>query len=262
MFRQGRANRGHCAPGLLERAGRPLCPRKGFTLIEMLTVLTILVFLIAFFGRRFVQMGNKARINATQQLINKIGTALALYQAECHALPPDTGYGQSLGTQTSGTPPVVTYDSGSLWRYLAQPVVKVITHPNGKEKRQLGPYTTFKYDPSGYTELQPYDHGKSYYVVDAWGRPIGYVGSPKRVVHNRGFADIYSAGPDGKTAGLDGKGWPGFWQGANGAYSSDGDVSDMGPSAMNGSLTSARGSRKDDPDDLVLDDINNWDPQR
>jgi len=234
---------------------------RGFTLIEMLTVLVILVFLITFFGKRFMGLGAQGRVRATQQLINKIGIALARYQAECRTLPPDTGYGQPLGTETGGTPQVVTYDSGSLWRYLSQPVVK--RRSDGTVIEQLGPYVSFKYDPAGYTELLPYrdpSGGKSFYVVDAWGKPIGYVGSPKRVIHNRGFADIYSGGPDGVTA-EDPKVQlpPNAPSGPNQAYQSDGDVSTMGRAALNGCLTQTmRGA----PETTVLDDINNWDPQR
>ena len=50
--------------------------------------------------------------------------------------------------------------------------------------------------------------------------------------------------------------------GNDSAYDNDGDVGDMGADAQNGTLTAARGHRTGDPDDLVLDDINNWDPQK
>ena len=39
-------------------------------------------------------------------------------------------------------------------------------------------------------------HGDSFYVVDPWGTAIGYVGDARRVIHNRGRFDIFSAGPD------------------------------------------------------------------
>ncbi|MGD0088957.1 MAG: type II secretion system protein [Planctomycetota bacterium] len=233
------------------------CATKGFTLIEMLTVIVILLFLITFFGRKFLLISQAARVKSTQQLINRIGIALARYQADCRDLPPDTGYGQQLSSKRVGD--VVTYHSGSLWYYLAQPIV--VRRKDTTIIRTLGPYISYRFDPTGNTELLPYDdpiYGKSYYVVDSWRNPIGYVGSPKRVVHNRGFCDLYSAGPDGVTASNDNIAIPGV-TGPYNCYDTDGDVSEMGPAAMNGCLTV---TRIDAQPNEVLDDINNWDPQQ
>jgi len=245
------------------RLAAPGTRGRGFTLIEMLTVLVILSFLIVFFSKKFVQMGSKARAQATQKLIDRIGIALARYQAECRSLPPDTGYGQALSDPVAQNN-VVVYDSCSLWRYLAEPVTKCRSAQDPTPIGTVGPFLSFKYDPKGYTELQTFDGGRSYYVVDAWGRPIGYIGSPKRVIHNRGFADLYSAGPDGITYGdpactFTGPDDPSH--APNQAYENDGDVSAMGGAVLNGCLTSTRANPRTE-DGEVDDDINNWDPQK
>lgn len=250
-------------PQLQPASRAPRLARRGFTLIEMMVVLVILLFLVGYFGKRFIAMGPTARIKATQQLINRIGIALALYQAECHDLPPDTGYGMAADKSSIAAKKIsstVVYDPGSLWRYLAQPVKQC--RADGTLIQMRGPYLSFKYDPNGFTELQAYTdpvYGESYYVVDAWNNPLGYVGNSNRIIHNRDFCDLFSAGPDGKT-GQD------FLTnaGSNNAYNSldQNDVSYMGAAVYNGTLTEARGIKTDDPADLVLDDINNWDPQQ
>ena len=224
--------------------------RSGFTLIEILVVISIIIFLMAFLSVLFIQYGKSARVKGTKELIQKIGIALQSYCADCgRVYPPDTGYGLDMNGPFSG----VTYDAGSLWRYLANPVVYHVdaTDPGTSH----GPYIKFSE-----RELAPYIDpvsGPSSYVVDAWRRPIGYIGDPRRVIHNRGECDIFSAGPDGKT-GCDRK------TKANLAYNNaddDGDgivdnATELGDSQFNGTLTSTPKCNVGE----AADDINNWDP--
>ena len=224
----------------------------------MAILLVLFILMTACLGRRSTGPCTwPGRIKATQQLINSLGIALARYQAEFRSLPPDTGYGLPLSTRKVGD--VVVYDSGALWRYLGMPLVQ--RPQDGTTIKTLGPYLTLGRTPPGNIQLLPYDdpiYGKSYYLVDSWGKPIGYVGSPKRVIHNRGFCDLFSAGPDGVTAINNGIAIPGVPD-KNTAYDDDGDVSEMGKAILNGALTQAR---TDPQPGEVLDDINNWDPQQ
>jgi prepilin-type N-terminal cleavage/methylation domain-containing protein len=235
--------------------------RKGFTIIELLTVIGIILFLMAFLAGVFLRYTKQAKVKATQKLLERIGIGLERYYADFRSYPPDTGYGLAKGTYTrpvSPGPPAVIevlYDTGSLWRYLGMELVKRRT--DGTVEKNVGPYVDFRQD-----ELNEYTDGaypgKSYFVVDAYNNPVGYVGHPYRVMHKRGEFDLFSPGEDKKT-GID-------FGGTNDAYNTnddDGDGvinngSELGGAADNGTYTSAR---KDNPGNKPLDDVNNWDPQ-
>ena len=187
--------------------------------------------------------------SAAAELIARLDRALRQYQSDFHSLPPDTGFGLQPESAAAGAG--ATYDAGSLWRYLA--------HTTIHDGKTYGPYLSCKSE-----ELRPYNdpkHGQSYYVVDSWGTPIGYIGSQKRVIHNRGGFDLFSAGPDGKTgADLVGR------LSANLAYDGldnddDGTAdnsSELGGAKLNGCLTLVSGDLGLTAD--MLDDVNNWDP--
>jgi hypothetical protein len=190
-----------------------------------------------------------AKVKAAKALMQKISIALEQYNQQCgRVYPPDTGYGCSMTGKNAG----VTYDPGSLWRYLGQPVTyKSSTSDPGSVK---GPFAQFTE-----AELRPYSdpvNGKSFYVIDPWQNPLGYTADPLRVAHNRGAVDMFSAGPDGKTGcndGIDN-------DSSNGIDNFDKDYDApgaRGEAAWNGALTA---TRKNGASGEVLDDINNWDP--
>ena len=230
---------------------------KGFTILELLTVIGIILFLMAFLAGVFLRYTKQAKVKATQKLLERIGIGLERYYADFRAYPPDTGYGLAKETKKDiiNKVEVVLYDSGSLWRYLGQELVKRRT--DGSVEKNCGPYVDFRQE-----ELVEYTDGahvgKSYYVVDTWNSPVGYVGHPFRVMHKRGEFDIFSPGEDKKT-GID-------FTGSNDAYDAvDNDMdgvidngSELGGAAENGTFTAAR---KDNTDKRPLDDVNNWDPQ-
>ncbi|HYG73637.1 MAG TPA: type II secretion system protein [Planctomycetota bacterium] len=249
--------------------------RNGFTLLELLVVISIVLFMLAFLVGVFLRQGNTNKIRATQKLIERIGIGLARYYADLRCYPPDTGFGLAKmtykGTLVPGTDTGVIYDTGSLWRYLGREVAQY--RPDGKGGieywRTLGPYVKFTADELAKYSDSEYSYD-SYYVVDAWYNPIGYIADTKRVVHNRGEFDLFSSGPDKKTAGDDGvansadvaDGTP------NTAYDGAGrdDAAELGEAVLNGSLTAAkRDHMKNGAVQFageVLDDINNWDPQK
>jgi len=195
---------------------------------------------------RFSQMDRQVQVTAATEQIQRLHAALLRYRADLNALPPDTGYGLPADDPNAGAGR--TYDAGSLWRHLGQRIEK-----NGKS---YGPYINFRD-----SELAAYEdpvHGKSYLVVDPRGTRIGYIGDERRVIHNRGAFDLFSAGPDGKTA-ADFSG-----NASNLAYDgvdNDGDgivdnAQELGAAARNGCLTLV--SADGDPRE-ICDDLNNWD---
>lgn len=230
--------------------------RRGFTLLEMLTVIGIILFLMAIIIGVFIRTAQNARIKSAHALMQKIGIGLARYQADFRTLPPDSGYGLPASGGMGGTN--VLYDAGTLWRYLGNELKF--------DGATYGPYVKFTdYELLSITDC----YGKkSFQVIDPWRTPIGYIGAPERVIHNRGGFDLFSAGPDKKTAsndGIDNDGDGAADGPPNRAYdgvAQSGAIPDtaveLGEAAMNGSLTEFRKNKKANE---VLDDINNWDPQ-
>jgi prepilin-type N-terminal cleavage/methylation domain-containing protein len=164
--------------------------RRGMTLIELLVVMAILAVLIGGIATVALRASGLGPVKAAAADIQRIALALDAYKMDFRKLPPDTGFGLDIDN-----PPVAkdVYDPGSLWRYLVVPV-----HDPYKN-RVFGPY--LEWDQDG---LVPYNDGRfagqSYYLADPWGNPYGYVGDPKRVIHNQGMFDLWSSGTDGFSA--------------------------------------------------------------
>jgi type II secretory pathway pseudopilin PulG len=218
--------------------------------VAALVALTISAIWLTQFG--LTRHEQRSRMTAATALIGRIHHALEQYRTDFGQLPPDTGYGLAAADPKQGAGR--TYDAGSLWRYLA--------HSQKVGDRTYGPYLSFNSE-----ELVSYkdpQHGNSFYVVDPWGTPIGYIGDSRRVIHNAGAYDIFSAGPDRRTAqDLDI-----LRPSINHAYDgtdNDGDgivdnAEELGPAAFNGSLTLANASFQSVS--TSLDDLNNWDLSR
>jgi len=208
---------------------------RGFTLIEMLVVMVIMAILAASVAVVLIGMRDKARVAKAGSQLLAIGAALDAYRDEFGSYPPDTGYGLDMATSPG------TYDAGSLWRYLLQRV------RDPKTGEALGPFLQDwpRDDLRSYADASA---GKSFYLADPWGRPYGFVGEKRRLVHNPGSFDIFSVGPDGVTASDEPGAEPNL---AYDGVDNDGsgridDASELGAAAGNGDLA---------------DDINNWNPR-
>lgn len=199
--------------------------RRGFTVLEMLVVIAIIAFMIAMLGVMLWNARIKAQRDSTTALIQNISISLTTYEGIFNSLPPDTGYGLPIGGNTN-------YDAGSLYRYLSLSAKTGNQLPLNVPAENLRDYN----DPL---------YGPSKMIVDAWGHPIGYIGDRKRLIHNRDGVDIFSAGPDKKTASDDGIDNGKFFGVSNTAYDGAGpdDAGELGESALNGTLA---------------DDLNNW----
>ncbi len=187
--------------------------RRGMTLIELLVVIVIISILAAYIAVVLVNMGSEARKRKALADIAKLSIALSEYKNRFGEYPPDTGYGLKMDGTGDGDRPcytkivkgvptdVPTYDPGSLWRYLCQRV----WDPDAEEL--VGPIL----DEWSQSQTSPYDDRwdtgspSSRYLIDPWGNPYGFIGDKRRVIHNHGAFDIFSAGPDGVTACNNGK---------------------------------------------------------
>jgi prepilin-type N-terminal cleavage/methylation domain-containing protein len=254
--------------------------RRGLTLVELLIVMAIMAILAGAIAAVAIRGMGRGSLEAARADINKVSLALEQYHMTFRTYPPDTGYGLKMDIvrpvakngrdddhdgfiDEAGEDPS-TYDPGSLWRYLARPVYDTRT------KRMHGPFLEWDLDKlASYND--PLFPGKpSFYLLDPWQNPYGFVGDPKRVIHNQGSFDLFSAGPDSVTAcnnevddpplggtGPDGAGDPSDDPATtalndNRAYNGkddDGngiidDAPELGPEAM----------RNGD----IADDVNNW----
>ena len=235
---------------------------RGFTVIELLVVISIILFLVGVLTAVFLRQGETNRIRATQKLIERVSLALERYYAEFREYPPDSGYGLDRQSQSEMVTSKKPYQSDSLYYYLGTELHKYRIYNNAPElEKSIAPYMEFS--PG---ELIPYeaDGRRSYIVVDSWRNPIGYVGHPWRVLHRRGECDVYSAGPDGKTASDLAQETTCDAYRPNGTIV-DSNASNMGAFADNGGLTAAMRTLPSylpaDPKP-PRDDVNNWDAQR
>lgn len=179
--------------------------RRGLTLIELLVVMFIMAILMAYIAVVLMNIGSEPRKRKAMADMAKLELALSAYEGKFGTYPPDTGY----GLRMEGDRPVYarkargimvdvpTYDPGSLWRYL----YKQVKDP--KTGRMVGPFL----DEWPQSQLKSYNDvfnpagaPPSRYLIDPWGNPYGFVGDKRRVVHNHGAYDLFSAGPDGFTA--------------------------------------------------------------
>jgi hypothetical protein len=220
----------------------------GLRVLKFVAASAAIVLCAAMLVRTQAGSARENEIQAAHSLVRRLQLALQRYQADFQQLPPDTGFGLPGTAVSLGAGR--TYDAGTLWRYLGRE-----QHQNGKT---FGPYINF--NP---TELKPYTdpiHGESFAVIDPWGTAVGYVGDSRRVIHNHGAFDLFSAGPDRKT-GID----LARQAGANLAYDgqdNDGDgvidnAQELGGAKLNGCLTLTLSDLQLPKD--ALDDLNNWD---
>jgi prepilin-type N-terminal cleavage/methylation domain-containing protein len=169
-----------------------LSGRRGLTLIELLVVILIIGILMTSIAVVGLRVPKGVRKKTARADIARIEVALDSYKMQFGKYPPDTGFGMKLDPfKNPGT-----YDPGSLWRYLIEEVY------DERTGRTYGPYLT---EPWPKARMKAYDDplrggARSVALVDPWGTPYAFIGDRKRVIHNRGSFDLFSAGPDGRTA--------------------------------------------------------------
>jgi general secretion pathway protein G len=83
--------------------------RAGFTLVEMLIVLGILVLLLSMVVPRFLGSAKKAKIDAAKTQIGMFRAALEHYAVDCNDFPTTEQGLEALGTQPADLPENVTW---------------------------------------------------------------------------------------------------------------------------------------------------------
>ena len=234
---------------------------RGFTLIEILVVLSIIILLASMLFVAFPGMKNPARRTLAIARINEIEMSLKRYHGTMQTFPTDTGFGLD---KTAMTATPRNYDAGSLVLNLATDVI-VDKFPSGAPRVpvKIMRFGTFDEREISLKTYNDPERGPNHYMVDPWGNPLGYIGSRERVIHNRdGGVDLFSCGPDGKTAWDKNGGCSdnyGYGRGDNFAYDGIGkdDAYELGDAALNGTFTKTNQTVLTHQE--KLDDITNWD---
>ena len=153
---------------------RPYGPQGGFTLIELVTVMTIMAILVALTVGAVQGIRTHVARQATNQILAALDTALQAYYDDWGRYPYDA-------TATEG--PVgaqVDYDVvDTVYRLAAvgdTPEVKreAILYAALTMRRRNGPYLRTGTTPVMERQVSS---GKGYYlIVDGWKRPIRYLG--------------------------------------------------------------------------------------
>lgn len=136
--------------------------RSGFTLIEILVVVGLIMFLAAFVIVAAVRFGNTSRENATKALIQRIGMGINKYYGTYRIYPAEDDA-------------IISAKNTSIYEFLV---------PTGKE-----PYVEFK---SG--EIRQF--GSKHWAVDAWGNKILYYAESRKQAEVGNFRMV-SNGPNG-----------------------------------------------------------------
>ena len=147
-----------------------------------LAILFVVTLCAAIIAAGMMRSGRPLRSDLT-----RISIAIDTYHLRFRVCPPDTGYGLDMEKSPG------TYDPGSLWRYLVKPVRDPLTG------RMARPFLR-DWREKQLKQYEDAQAGPSYYLTDPWGRPYGFVGERKRLVHNKSSFDLFSPGPDGVTA--------------------------------------------------------------
>lgn len=159
--------------------------KSGFTLVELLVVITIIVLLLALLASMIQGMVEKARNTKTAALIKILDEGCQRYKTETNSYPPMAPYS----------------DSRCLHYYLG----KELQIPTGRDRetgnptgwKKLPPIVQFKADqldlPAGRDSLDPVLQ-PPVPVIDAWGKAIQYRPYPGQ--RNPTFVDIWSRGKE------------------------------------------------------------------
>jgi len=168
--------------------------RRGFTLIEMMVVIAIIVILIGLILPTIGAVRERAKIKATQTLIQGIDAALRRYYMDMDEYPPST-------VADLGDPDP---KPDSLYLYLCGTDGKGIKKKTGDVTRKYEAYMVPP--PENIRKI-----GAEIHIVDSWGNDIVYLNCKRYTDQMRGpdpnyvddgkcrnpnSFDLYSVGPD------------------------------------------------------------------
>ena len=130
--------------------------RSGFTLIEILVVMAIVITLVALLASGLGTAREKAKNKSSKALIGRVKSALENYFSEFRDYPPD-GYDGEPGWTYTGAPPNVTginvgvpprsmRGTAALMYFLCRPLIKISymgpdkTDPRNEVRSPVGPF--------------------------------------------------------------------------------------------------------------------------
>ncbi|TAL31380.1 MAG: type II secretion system protein GspG [Spirochaetes bacterium] len=96
----------------ISRLGRDLAGRGGFSLLEIMIVITILGILAVMVVPRFMDLPKKARVAAAKQQIADIGMALEMYSSDNGNYPTTEQGLEALINKPSSEPSPQNYNEG------------------------------------------------------------------------------------------------------------------------------------------------------
>jgi len=154
--------------------------KKGFTLVELLVVITIIVILMSLLVVLISVLIDKARYAKTATTIKMLDEACKAYQVDFSCYPPKD-----------------SKDSSCLHQHLGMPrriqTVKSDTGPGIYSNKP--PIVDFPRDILQENSKAPDPKSNPVPIVDAFDQVIGYNNPP---VYNRRGVDIWSVGKNGK----------------------------------------------------------------
>lgn len=149
--------------------------RAGFTLVEMIIVIAVILILVSLMIGLIVVINDKAYYTKTEAIIKMLDDGCKTYKAEYNVYPPnDKG------------------DSRCLHHYLGRERVKSLD--GGGVKTTRPPIIEFRGDMLEETKGVP-DAKNPVPVVDAWGQKVQYK-SPGE--WNKKHVDLWSSGKNGR----------------------------------------------------------------
>lgn len=156
--------------------------KKGFTLIEMLVVIAIILLLISLLMIMVKGVIDRARYAKTTTLVNTISAGCDGYKLDFGIFPRDD----------KGDSRCLHFYLGRVRKLEAQ---KTDTGTSPKITRP--PYINFTMDMLQSNSTGPADPDQPLPIIDAWGNPLRYKVAPQAVWNKIGV-DIWSLGSNGE----------------------------------------------------------------
>ncbi len=153
--------------------------RKGFTLIEMLVVISIILLLAAFVVMLITQMVDRARFKKCQALVEKLDAGCKTYRVDYGIFPPSSGTESKVLHKALGSKRKIKTGHGDdgFNIFVERPPI-IEFHADDLDLT------------GGRTDLTPNPEVE---IIDPWGRAIFYI---EPGVSNIGLFDIWSTAKD------------------------------------------------------------------
>lgn len=162
--------------------------RRGFTLLEILVVIAVVLFLIGTMFAVLTKLRSRTSVGQTKSLVEKCAQALEAYNLQYRAYP-DAALGGRTGSE-------------NLYYFLSTPfrIGAVGTKGEVESSINVGPLLSFN------DERELHTQGTKTSVVDSWRNPVVF--KIKVIKDGLGFKInvpvVYSMGINGKDEGGDG----------------------------------------------------------